>query len=107
MQIIFTWIFIKSGGVYTICPTEKDIVKAEQRFQEIFEKIKNTQKLTIIRGDRRCDFCSFKKDDFKNGLSSCDFFHLETQKMGIDKVTDKYIQIGAGQYGEGGGRSHK
>ena len=104
-HILMTLLYINHGGAYPIPFDDEDLVKLKNKIRAKFEQVKAIHKPTNIKGDFKCTFCPFKTEIFKNGVPYCDWFDIETQKMGVDKVTEKYLAQKL-NYGTGGGRTH-
>ncbi len=67
-HVLVTIYYLKAGGPFTICFSEKDIVKTEQMLRQKFEKIKATE---IPRPNKtwKChQFCPFSKLKFEEPM---------------------------------------
>lgn len=111
-HIMTTILFIRAGGPYTPAFTDDDLPRIEKRIQQEFETIKNDKKPHMIKKEYgkafKCGFCSFKTTNFPGTKKSyCDFFEKEIISLGMDKVTDKYMDKDSFGAYEGGGRSSR
>lgn len=104
-NIFMTLLYISHGGPYPVPFDEFSIEKLKKTLATYFNLVKNIQVPSNIKGDFKCNFCPFKTNIYKNHTTFCDFFDIETSKVGVDLVAAKYGQKNM-NYGTGGGRTH-
>lgn len=107
-NVIFTIVYVKDGGPYTLAFGHKDYIYAEQLIKNQFESIKNNNYPNLNVG-RHCSFCWFNKNNYPNtNKTYCQFFSEQVKKHGTTKTAEFYGNMSKlGSYGTGGGRASK
>lgn len=100
---MFTVYFIYLDSPNTVFFTDEDLPRTLEKIKTRFEKIKSNVKPTRIKGDFKCKWCEFSKDNYK----ICDKVTKEVLTIGIDRVTSRYIKDDALTAYSGGGRDDK
>ena len=110
-EIIVTIVFINDGGPYSLDFNKSDLPKTERIIADRFMEIKRSKKPKLIWGDRthgwKCHrLCHYGKTKYEGSDKSiCQYINREIIKIGLDRVTDKYIDVKSlGSY-TGGGRT--
>lgn len=115
-HILMTLLFIRAGGPLTAYFDDSDIPRIENELKKRFERIKSIEKPKNIKKGMdsfKCKWCAYSKERFNNpdnkyNRTYCDFFERELTYLGMDKVTNKYIDLKKfGKYQDGGGRTAK
>ncbi len=101
-------LFWTKGGPVPLIFGKEEYQRAENLLKKTFATIKNDNKAKWIFYDdaknHQCSYCSFNQMvNPDSGKTTCKHVHDEIVTLGIDKVTDKYIDLEkTGNY-EGGG----
>lgn len=99
-----TLFYTKGTGAFPLQFGDEEYLRAEKMIKDMFLKIKMDAKASWIYYDRQCSYCQFNKlIDEETGKTLCKKYHDELVKVGLDKVTQKHVDIKKlGNY-EGGG----
>jgi ATP-dependent helicase/DNAse subunit B len=97
--VIVTIFYIRAGGPVSVTFEKSDLNILELKLKEFFEKVKELQvpKMCHPRQlDMKCQkLCPFYKEKWPGVESNvCKFIHSEIRRLGIDKVSKIYSQIG-------------
>lgn len=106
-NIMINIFYVKAGGIFTLCFSDSDLTRVEEKFRIRFETIKN-MKIPHQNKSWRCNkFCPFSKVsfpkekqliEFRDGkfqsvgtpMSICDQAEFTIRKQGIDFVEKTY-----------------
>lgn len=104
-NIIFTIVWIRDGGPFSLAFGHKDYLYAEKLIKDRFLSIKNNMTPQVNRG-KHCSFCFFNKNNYKDSnLTYCDYFAKEIKKHGVDKTAEWHGDMRKlGKYLDGGGK---
>ena len=104
--ILFTIMWVRDGGPFTMCFTDEDYIIAENLIKKRFLDIKNNTRPNLNIGQHCHKFCWFGKNKYKDtGKSYCEFFANQVKRNGVDKTAEFYGDMSKlGSYGDGGGR---
>lgn len=120
-DITLTIYFIRVDRPNSLMLGPEDLPKTKELIRHQFEWIRRTSKPQLNPGPewsekpnkRSADFkchrlCRFSKpSDFSEGKPVCQFIKEKIESEGIDKVTNKYINLDRlSTYGQGGGRGY-
>lgn len=107
-NVIFTIVWVKDGGPYTVAFDHQDYLYAEKLIKNQFESIKNNNNPNLHIG-KHCSFCWFNKNQYKDsGQTYCEFFSKQVKKHGVKATAEFYGDMSKlGSYGDGGGRKSK
>ena len=111
----FSIYFLNAGGMFTLCFDDESLELSKNLIKSRFEEMKENQNPRLLeptkkgreKGNYKCyNCCSFQKNKQPGtDLSICEFFQLEIQSKGLDKVTEEYCNWDKLlTYGDGGGR---
>ena len=101
------------GGVFDLPFDDSDYIKAEKMIQEEFEKIKNNQDPKVLKegcSHWKCrSLCAYSKiiPEISTTEPACIAIKKQIAIDGMDKVTDKYIDLSRSLSYEGGGKSRE
>lgn len=101
-------LFYLKGGPCAVQFGDEEYQRAENLLKDNFLKIKNVKKPAWIYYDdeknRQCTYCSFNKMiDKGTGKTVCKKIHDEVISLGMNKVTDDYIDLSKASNYVGGG----
>lgn len=105
---LLTVFYINSGGPYTIHFGDDDIPHTIEIIKNTFLKIKNNTKPSMIKKMGKdyawkCKFCNHSKNKYE----TCNLIERELIKLGMDKVTEKYIKLDKLHSYTGGGKTRE
>lgn len=108
-ELLLTLFYINKGGMFTVHGDDAMYDRAKQMLKDSFKKIGLTNRpkqLDPYHKDWRCKYCcDFSKPHENGGQSICQFYKGEIERMGLQPLQDKLIDIGKLlNYQDGGGR---
>lgn len=100
--------YVNDGGIFDIVFSDDDYEKAENMLKQKFDhvrSIKLPKQLSRDQSNWKCTkLCKFA-ENFKDGKTTCQYFHDMIESDGMDKVVLEYANLNKiGKYGAGGGR---